>query len=550
MSGERDGANGVRRCGGDAEIPPYRAESAPAAAQHPFDLGGVVMSLPAPDAARIAALSDHFSFGLSDVEIEEFRAAVTGTLAHSEKVAKLHAETAPLPPERSWSEPARNPLGAWYVTTEIAGAPDGPLAGRTVAIKDNVAVAGVPMTNGSRAVEGFVPSADATAVSRLLAAGATIAGKATCEDLCFSGGSFTSRPGPVRNPWDPSRNAGGSSSGSAALVATGEVDLAVGGDQGGSVRMPSAFCGGVGHKPTHGLVPYTGAFPIEATIDHLGPMTRTVADAALMLTVMSGVDGHDPRQPEAIEPVDYSAAIAGSAAGLRVGVLREGFGTEVSESAVDRSVLDAVEVLRAAGLTAEEVSIPWHRDGISVWNVISTEGAAHQMLDGNGYGMNYPGRYDPELVEHYATGRVERGAELAKTVKLVGLSGRYTFEVGGGKYYAMARNLAAELRAAYDEALSRYDVLVLPTVPYTARELVDRDSPLETYLDAALGMVVNCAPFDVSGHPACTVPAGLVDGLPTGMMLVGRRFDDATVLRVAHAYEQAVGGFPAPPGRS
>lgn len=114
----------------------------------------------------------------------------------------------------------------------------------------------------------------------------------------------------------------------------------------------------------------------------------------------------------------------------------------------------------------------------------------------------------------------------------------------------MARNLAAELRAAYDEALSRYDVLVLPTVPYTARELVDRDSPLETYLDAALGMVVNCAPFDVSGHPACTVPAGLVDGLPTGMMLVGRRFDDATVLRAAHAYEQAVGGFPAPPGRS
>ena len=160
------------------------------------------------------------------------------------------------------------------MTTLITERSDGPLAGRSVAVKDNTAVAGVPMMNGSSTLEGFRPARDATVVSRLLAAGATIAGKAVCEDLCFSGGSHTSRSGPVRNPWDTTRSAGGSSSGSAALLAAGVVDIATGGDQGGSVRIPAAYCGVVGHKPTHGLVPNTGAFPIEQTIDHLGPMAR------------------------------------------------------------------------------------------------------------------------------------------------------------------------------------------------------------------------------------------------------------------------------------
>lgn len=505
------------------------------------------MAIPPPDNDRLAALNDHFAFGLSETDLAEFAPAVAGTLGASERVEQLYAASAPTPPERDWSEPADNPLGAWYVRTSIEGSSGGPLAGRTVAIKDNVAVAGVPMMNGSRTVEGFVPSRDATAVTRLLEAGATIVGKSVCEDLCFSGGSFTSWPGPVRNPWDHSRNAGGSSSGSAALVTTGEVDLALGGDQGGSVRMPSAFCGGVGHKPTHGLVPYTGAFPIEQTIDHLGPMTRTVADAAAMLGVLAGPDGFDPRQPTTVDQVDYTAALTGSVSGVRIGVVTEGFARDGSEAGVDESVRAAIDQLRAAGAVVEEISIPWHADAMAVWNVIATEGAAFQMVDGNAYGMNSWGLYDPELIGHYAANRITHGHQLSKTVKLVGLSGRYTFELGGGKYYAMARNLAYELRKAYDDALSGYDVLAMPTVPYTAQPLPDPDAPLEVYLSTALGMLANCAPFDVSGHPACTVPAGLVDRRPTGLMLVGGRFDDATVLRVADAYEKTVGGFPAPP---
>ncbi|MBN9758186.1 Amidase [Pseudonocardia sp. Ae406_Ps2] len=505
------------------------------------------MALPPPDAARLAALNEHYAFGLSEAELAEFGPAVTATLAASDRVEELYRASAPQTPQRAWSEPADNPLGGWYVTASVPGAAEGPLVGRTVALKDNICLAGVPMTNGSATVEGFVPSRDATVATRLLAAGARITGKSVCEDLCFSGASFTSRPWPVRNPWDTGRNAGGSSSGSAALVASGAVDLAVGGDQGGSIRIPSAFCGTVGHKPTHGLVPYTGAFPIEATIDHLGPITRTVSDAARMLTVLAGVDGLDARQPTELDPVDYLTALETSAAGLRVGIVVEGFGRPESDPAVDEAVRAAVGALAGAGLVAEEVSIPWHLDGMAVWNVIATEGAAYQMVDGNAYGMNYPGLYDPELIAHYHRQRLARGAELSKTVKLVGLSGGYTFGHGGGVYYGMARNLAFELRAAYDQALSGYDVLVMPTLPYTAPELIGLDAGLDTYLPTALGMVGNCAPFDVSGHPAVSVPAGLVDGLPVGLMIVGRRFDDATVLRVAHTFEQAVGGFPAPP---
>jgi amidase len=504
--------------------------------------------VPPPDATRLAELGEHFGFGLSAKEIEEFLPAVAGTLAASAAVEELYERVAPAPPEREWSTPsqAENRLGAWYVRTSITESDAGPLSGRTVAVKDNIAVAGVPMMNGSRTVEGFVPRRDATVVRRLLDAGATITGKAVCEDLCFSGASFTSRPGPVRNPWDQSRNAGGSSSGSGALVASGEVDLALGGDQGGSIRIPGSFCGIVGHKPTHGLVPYTGAFPIERTLDHLGPMTRTVTDAALMLTVLAGVDGNDPRQPSTLAPVDYVAALAAPTSGLRVGVVREGFATPVSDPRVDESVRAAVQRLRTSGLTVSEVSIPWHLDAMHVWNVIATEGAAHQMIDGNAYGMNVDDFYDPELVAHFASQRRAHGAELSNTVKLVGLSGRHTFELGGGKYYAMARHLARELRAAYDTALTEHDVLVMPTLPYTAREIPTADAPLAVYLDTALSMIGNTAPFDVTGHPACTVPTEPIDGLPAGLMIIGKHLDDATVLRVAHTYEHMMGGFSMP----
>jgi amidase len=509
------------------------------------------MAIRPPVESDLAAVAERYGLELGSADMASFLPFASGLLSSWTAVEELYARTAPTPrTDRPWSRPTErdNPLGAWYVLTDIRETDGGLLAGRTVAIKDNVMVAGVPMMNGSETVEGFVPSRDATVVSRLLAAGATITGKAVCEDLCFSGGSHTSRTGPVRNPWDLTRSAGGSSSGSAALVAAGAVDVAIGGDQGGSVRIPSAYSGTVGHKPTHGLVPYTGAFPIELTLDHLGPITRTVADAGLVLGVLAGADGLDPRQPPDVTGGDYSAALVGPVEGLRIGVVGEGFGLpDVSQPGVDEAVRAAIEQLRAAGCIVADVSVPWHRDAMHVWNVIATEGATVQMIDGNAYGMNYKGLYDPELIEFYGRQWRERASRFSETVKLVVMAGRFAIDSGHGQHYAMARNLAYELRQAYDDALADHDVLVMPTLPLTATTIPAADAPREEHLARALEMIGNTAPFDVTGHPATSVPAGLVDGLPTGLMIIGRHFDDGTCLRVANAIEQASGGFPTPP---
>jgi amidase len=508
------------------------------------------MTVSRPSAADVDAAAKHFGFRLDTDAKRGLEAVVGFTLGSYDVVDELYDELArPQAPDRAYRfpEPADNPLGAWYVTAEINSGAQGPLSGRTVAIKDNIAVAGIPMMNGSRAVEGFVPSRDATVVERLLAAGATIAGKSVCEDLCCSGSSFTSASGPVRNPWDTTREAGGSSSGSAALVAAGEVELALGGDQGGSIRIPASLCGIVGHKPTHGLVPYTGAFPIERTIDHLGPMTRTVADAALLLTVLAGSDGRDPRQPQGLPSVDYRAALTGDVAGLRVGILTEGFGQPGSLPEADELVRSAARRLTEIGCTVGAISVPWHHNALHVFTVIFTDGATYQMLDGNGYGLGVDGLYDPELMAHFARQRAAKADQLASTIKASALCGHYGLNTLGGASYAKARNLLPHVRAAYDEALAQYDVLVLPTVPGTANTLPAGSPEDLELLERALGKALNTAPFDITGHPAISVPAGLVDGLPVGMMIVGKRFDDATVLRVADAFESLRGDFAAAP---
>jgi amidase len=565
-----------------------------------------------PSHEDLVRIAGRYGLPVEEDDLASYAGMIAEMLGSYDTVQRLYEQRLPDPPRRAWQrpDPAANPLGAWYVTTSItadgeagpadswgtgpaaepgaaagspasdgssaasdvaagpraAGRPEasaagrhaaGQLAGRTVAVKDSISVAGVPMMNGSAIVDGFVPRRDATVVTRLLAAGATITGKAVCEDLCFSGGSHTSRTGPVRNPWDLSRSAGGSSSGSAALVAAGAVGLALGGDQAGSIRIPASFCGVVGHKPTHGLVPYTGAFPIENTIDHLGPITRTVRDAAVMLTVLAGPDGLDHRQGAA-EPQDYLAGLDDGVRGLRVAVIEEGFGIPgLSQPEVDQAVRAAIGVLAEAGAIVAPVSIPWHRDGAVVADVIGTDGVVNQLIEGFGHGMNTRGRYDPELTAHFARGLRERPAELPPTVAVTMFCGRYMIDAYDSVHYAMARNLALELTAAYDEALREADVLVLPTLPIVASPIPPADASLEESVLRSTEMIANTAQFDVTGHPAISVPAGLArvpggpaHGLPAGLMIVARRYDDATCLRAARAYEAAVGGFPAPPAHS
>ena len=436
--------------------------------------------------------------------------------------------------------PADNPHNAWYVRTTIKGAATGPLAGKRIAIKDNVMVAGVPMMNGNAILEGYVPDIDATIITRILDAGGEIAGKTHCENYCISGGSHTNAKGPVHNPYKMGYSAGGSSSGSAVVVALGEVDMAIGGDQGGSIRMPASWCGIVGMKPTHGLVPYSGIMPIEIVLDHTGPMTTNVRDNALLLEVLAGVDGYDPRQFHEKQPgtLDYTTGIAGGVQGLRIGVVKEGFGHANSEADVDACVQRAAERLRSLGASVEDISIPEHLIAPALWVPIGTEGIVQTMMQGDGYGASRRDLYVTSLMDKLH-GWELRADQLSETTKLLTVLGVHMKKHYGTRFYGKAINIARRITAAYDAALAQYDVLLMPTLPMKATPIPPPDATRELYVQRALEMISNTSPFDITHHPAITVPCGMSEGLPIGMMLVGRHFDEARVYRVSYAFEQS-----------
>ena len=252
------------------------------------------MAVRLPTLEQIDHLGSDFGLVLTSEEIAAFQQAFRGPLASYGRLEELvPPQLAPIAPRSPGYRPppSENPYGAWYWKTDIRSGRDGLLSGKKIAIKDNICVAGVPMMNGSALLEGYVPEIDATVVTRILDAGGTIAGKAACEDLCFSGGSHTCATGVIRNPHNPAHSAGGSSGGSAAIVAAGDAPMALGGDQGGSIRTPSSWCGIYGLKPTWGLVPTTGSMPISYSVDHCGPMCASVEDVARLLTVIAGHDG-------------------------------------------------------------------------------------------------------------------------------------------------------------------------------------------------------------------------------------------------------------------
>jgi amidase len=503
------------------------------------------MPVKPPTADDLARIARGLRLDLSASDLESFRQLLEpSVLAY----ARLDQLEEPVPiikyPRDGGHRPApeQNPLNAWYWRCEIHGAAEGPLKGKTFAIKDNIAVAGIPMMNGTALLEGLVANIDATVVTRILDAGGSILGKSVCESLCFSGGSHTSDNGPVRNPHDRSRSTGGSSSGSGALVASGAVDMAIGGDQGGSIRIPSSWCGIYGLKPTYGLVPYTGAFPIELTLDHLGPMARSAADCALMLEAIAGLDGLDPRQRADLTAQPYSTMLSGDVRGLRFALVREGFGIPgYSEKDVDDCVIAATRSFEKLGGRVSEISIPRHRDGGALWTAIGCEGALTTMLEGSGFGNNWKGYYPVAMLDGLARGLAERPGALSETAKMFLMLGQYMREQYHGRYYAKARNLVRSLTAAYDSALKDADLLVMPTTPMKATLLPAPGCSREEYIERASNMGANTGQFDVTGHPAMNVPCGISEGLPVGMMLIGRLGHDATVLRAADAWQRNFG---------
>ena len=528
--------------------PPPRSTAAPTRTSHtdhrqaaPAALAGETMSkVKRPTVAQLQDIVASLHMSMSEREVAEYRDVMEGTFQAYDRLTQLPDN---LPPVRYPRTPgfkpsaAQNPLNAWAVMAEVRGAAHGPLSGKRIVVKDNVCLAGVPMMNGSSTLEGYVPDVDATIVTRILDAGGTIVGKAHCEHFCLSGGSHTNSAGPVHNPYRYGYSAGGSSSGSGALVGAGEVEMAIGGDQGGSIRMPASWCGAYGMKGTHGLVPYTGVMPIEATIDHVGPITTNVADNALLLEVLAGPDGLDPRQYN-VRVDRYSAALGRGVAGLRIGVMLEGFNHDNSEPDVDAKVRAAADRLRALGAFVEDVSVPMHKDGPAIWTAIAIEGLQAQMMNGNGMGFNWKGLYTTSLLDAHANWRA-RANELSSSLKLCMIAGTYFMEDYRGHFYAKAQNLSRVLCAAYDDALSRYDLLLTPTQPMKAPPIPPSSAPLSLWVGRALEMVNNTCPFDVTGHPAMSIPCGMSNGLPIGLQLIGKHYAESTIYRAAHAFEQS-----------
>ena len=494
-----------------------------------------------PTADRLLEIAEDQGFELTDQEVEVFRTAIDETLERYQTIDQLQPDDEQPNREIQYagrrSTPDEDPLNAFITKCSVSTTETGPLAGYTVGVKDNVAVAGVELTCGSRAFEGYVPKQDATIVTRLLDAGATITGKTNMEALSAGGGGELGLDGDVLNPVDPDHLAGGSSSGSGAAVAAGEIDIGIGADQGGSIRRPAAWCGVVGHKPTFGLVPYTGIVGLGHTFDYVGPITRTVEDCALALDVIAGKDPLDPRQDE-VPVQEYAASLEDTPEDLTIGVLTDGFDLETSDGAVDDCVRSAIDALGSRGAEIRELSLPSHADAVAIWTAIFLEEAA-ALVNSDGVGRFTQGFYDTQFARTFGRIRRTQGDEFPPTFKLLVLTGQYLTEEFNSRYYAKAQNLRRDLRAAYDDALDEVDLLALPTIQKTAHER-QASLGLEDVLDRGLGLHENRVPFNVTGHPAVTVPCGTVEGLPVGLQFVGTHFDDATVLTGAYTAEQTV----------
>lgn len=492
------------------------------------------MPIPRPDRDELSRIARSLGFRPDGDELAALSLLTDALLAGLDAVEAIPEPARPPAPKRDhWAPlPDQNRYRAWVLHTDVRERDEGRLAGRSLVLKDNIALAGVPLAGGSDFLQGWVPEEDATVVRRVLDEGARIVGKAACEYLSLSAGSHTSATGPVRNPRELGHTTGGSSSGCAALVAAGEVDLAIGGDQGGSIRLPASFTGIVGMKPTHGLVPYTGILSLDAHIDHTGPMTATVADNALLLEVLAGPDGVDTRQ-RGVRTARYAEIAGRDAAGLRVGVLEEGFAPADPE--VASCVRAAAERLSAAGVEARSVSVPEHA-AVAVAALPFLVLGGFEIARGLGFASHANQPVPFGLPEAFARWHAYADG-MPVMLKTMLLGGAVADAKGGRLLYAKALRLQQAARDAYDRALAGCDALLLPTTPCTAPRLPHADAEPAELVAASSRGIANTSQFDVSGHPAVSVPCGEIAGLPVGCMLVGRHFDEATLYRLASAIE-------------
>ena len=413
-----------------------------------------------------------------------------------------------------------------------AGDDPGPLAGVPVALKDNMCTTGVATTCSSRILEGWRPPYDATVVERLAAAGAVVVGKTNLDEFAMGSSTENSAFGPTRNPHDTSRVPGGSSGGSAAAVAAGFAPLALGSDTGGSIRQPAALCGVVGMKPTYGAVSRYGLVAFASSLDQIGPLARTVADAAALYEVVAG---HDPRDstsiPEPVAPV--SAALDGGVAGLRVGLVTELVEAEGVQPDVIARVRQAAEALEHAGAKVDEVSVPAVVYGLSAYYLIAPAEASSNLAryDGVRFGLRVDAATTGEMYDRTRTEGF--GAEVKRRIML----GTYALSAGYyDAFYGKSQRVRTLILRDFEAAYQDVDVLLSPTAPSTAFELGAKTAdPLTMYLND-----VCTIPSNLAGHPAMSVPFGTGDdGLPVGVQVMAPALGEATMFRVAAAVEAA-----------
>ena len=490
-------------------------------------------------------------------------------------------------PRKYWKpDPKDNPFNAWSHRCEFKSAnpTNDILKGRTLAVKDNVSVGGLPTTLGTvpeiLSGNGVFPLSpiDATVVSRILAAGAVIKGSSTCESFCTSPLSFTSATGPVHNPRLHGYTAGGSSSGSAALVAANymskdldkslgdTVELAIGSDQAGSVRIPASYNGIYGLKPTFGLIPYTGAASMTPMIDYLGPIASTLEDIASLLKVMAGYDGLDSRMTPESPLVDQVRDYPGILAALReelltktqktgtikkVGLLEESFAVVgLSDQVRDTVRQTARSYFEAAGVQVVDISVPMHREGPIIWTASTRPSMSEWLCQGNPSG--HLSCLPPHIQPRWPPTQDMYELLTSSNPALVNImfSERFAHRHFGPSIEAKAHRKAFELRAAYDSALEEVDVLITPCAPTVAmphpplKDDQGNDSTVLEKLKVAVGLTSNTCSFNVTGHPAMNVPCGFSTvpehpevQLPVGMQIVGKRWSDETVLMAAALFE-------------
>ncbi|KAG4442690.1 hypothetical protein IFR05_001797 [Cadophora sp. M221] len=518
--------------------------------------------------SSITALAFSHNLNLPQHEVEDWSALLSGLNACAKQILSIPdyqpVVDTTIYPRTSIHRPS-GPIDtdeggwAWKCTVRCTKPSSELLKGKTLAIKDNVAVAGVPCMNGNEAVD-WIPKVDATVVTRILDAGGVILGKAACENNCFGAVSDTSVTGPVHNPHAHGYSTGGSSSGSGRLLASNAVDLAIGADQGGSIRLPSANCGVVGLKPTWGLVPYTGCISLEATIDHVGPMAKNVQDCATFLEVIAGTDGIDDRQPHDWKhgSVKFGEEIKNwvdrgidlPLKGITVGVLQEGFSDPLTDPNVASASRAAISNLSSLGAEIKNISIPLHKESGMIWMVALPMSGTTQGLLSSPSGRKQ--LLFPERAE--ATGsKLSQAAfdSMGPGGQNIYLRALFLQENFGSGLHARCTNLLRKLNDEYDRAFKGVDVLVMPTIIYPPPKIEEKGGrtlgPLNM-LSRTIGATYNTATFNSTGHPALSLPVGFVPAkegddvwLPTGLQIVGRKFEDALVLKIAASLEGVLG---------